>query len=93
MLSDSNGFGKNVTIFFADMNSFVHIDNKKKDILILGKDPTVTLDDSTVIVAKVYSINVTEQQKKFCSSLHYNWVNSNIFVNSFEIYKFKAKVI
>ena len=66
MLSDSNGFGKNVTIFFADMNLFVHIDNKKKDILILGKDPTVTLDDSTVIVEKVYSINVTEQQKKFC---------------------------
>ena len=66
MLSDSNGFGKNVTIFFADMNSFVHIDNKKKDILILDKDPTVTLDDSTVIVEKVYSINVTEQQKKFC---------------------------
>ena len=48
------------------MNSSVHIDNKKKNILILGKDPTVTLDDSTVIVEKVYSINVTKQQKKFC---------------------------
>ena len=66
MLSDSNGFGKNVTIFFADMNSSVRIDNKKKDILILCKDSTVTLDDSTVIAEKVYSINVTEQQKKFC---------------------------
>ena len=27
------------------MSSLVHIDNKKKDILILGKDPTDDLDD------------------------------------------------
>ena len=32
--------GKNVIIFGADMSSSVHVDNKKKDILILGKDPT-----------------------------------------------------
>ena len=31
--------------FGADMSSLVHIDNKKKDILILGKDPTDDLDD------------------------------------------------
>ena len=28
---------------------------------------------------------------KFCLSLHYNGVNSYIFVNDVEIYKFKAK--
>ena len=33
-------WGKNVIIFGVDMSSSVHIDNKKKDILILGKDPT-----------------------------------------------------
>ena len=33
-------FGQNVIIFGEDMSSSVHIDNKKKDILILGKDPT-----------------------------------------------------
>ena len=32
-----NGFGQNVIIFGVDMSSTVHIDNKKKDILILGK--------------------------------------------------------
>ena len=32
--------GKNVIIFGADMSSSVHIDNKKKDVLILGKGPT-----------------------------------------------------
>ena len=32
--------GKNVIIIGADMSSAVHIDNKGKDILILGKGPT-----------------------------------------------------
>ena len=34
------GFGQNVIIFGVDMGSSAHIDNKKKDILILGKGPT-----------------------------------------------------
>ena len=34
---------------------------------------------------------ITEQQKKFCLSLHYNGVNNYIFVNDVEIYKFKVK--
>ena len=33
-------FGRNVVIFGVDMSSSVHVDNKKKDILILGKGPT-----------------------------------------------------
>ena len=32
--------GKNVLTFGVDMNSSAHIDNKGKDILILGKSPT-----------------------------------------------------
>ena len=31
--------GKNVIIFGADMSSSMHIDDKGKDILILGKRP------------------------------------------------------
>ena len=31
--------GKKVIILGVDISSFVHIDNKKKDILILGIDP------------------------------------------------------
>ena len=37
----------NVNIFEVDMSSSVHIDNKKKDILILGDGPTQGLDDTT----------------------------------------------
>ena len=33
-------YGQNVIIFGVDMNSSIHVDNKGKDMLILGKDPT-----------------------------------------------------
>ena len=39
-----DGFGQNVLIFGADMSSSLHIDNKKKGILILGKGPTQGLE-------------------------------------------------
>ena len=39
----------------------------------------------------MYSINFTENNKKFCLSLHYNGANSYLFVNGTEIIKFNAK--
>ena len=68
------------------MSSSVHIDNKKKDFLILGKAPAGGLNDATLTAEKEFSINFTEQQKKYCLSLHYNGVHSYIFVNGVEIY-------
>ena len=67
----TGGFGKNETIFGIDMSSSVHVDNKKKK-LILGEGPTLGLDDTTLTAEKMYSINFTEHNKKFCLSLHYN---------------------
>ena len=49
----------------VDMSSSVHIDNKKKNILILGKDPKDDLDATNLTAEKEYSKNFTEQQKKF----------------------------
>ena len=72
------------------MSSSPHIDNKKKDILVLEKGPTQGLEH-TLTAEKMYSINFTEKNKKFCLSLHYNGANSYLFVNGTEIYKFKAK--
>ena len=46
--------GKNAIIFGADMSSFVHIDNKKKDILILGFAPTQGLVYTTLKVEAQY---------------------------------------
>ena len=42
----NGGFGEKVIIFGADMSSFVHVDNKTKDNVILGKSPTQRLDDN-----------------------------------------------
>ena len=82
------GFGQNVLIFGVDMGFSAHIDNKKKDILVLG--PTQGLEH-TLTAEKIYSINFTVSKKKFCLILHHNGANSYLFVNGTEIYKFKGK--
>ena len=53
------------------MSSSSHIDNKKKNILIIGKGPTQGLEH-TLAAEKLYSINFTKEKTKFCLSLHYN---------------------
>ena len=73
------------------MSSSVHVDNKGKDILILGKGPTQGLGEHSLTAEKMYSVNFTNNNEKYCLSLHYNGANSYLFVNGTEIYKFKAK--
>ena len=74
------GLGRSIIIFGADMSSSLHIDNKKKYILISDKGPTQGLEH-TLTTEKMYSINFTEHNKKFCLSLHYNGAKSYLFVN------------
>ena len=64
------GFGQNVLILGVDMSFSAHIDNKKKDILVLGIGPTQGLEH-TLTAAKTYPINFTVTKNKFCLSLHY----------------------
>ena len=78
------GFAQNILIFGADMTSSSHINNKKKDILVLGKGPTQGLEH-TLTAEKICSINFTVTKKKFCLSLHYNGANSYLFVNGTKI--------
>ena len=73
------------------MSPSVHVDNKKKDILIIGKGPTQGLGEKSLTAEKMYSINFMVKRKRFCLSLHYNGSNSYLFVNGTEIIKFKAK--
>ena len=75
------------------MSSSVHVDNRKKDVLILGKGPTDGLDNTTLTAEKEYLISFREHNKRFRLILHYNGANSYTFVNSVEIHKFKAKEI
>ena len=44
-LLPDGSFGRNAVIFGVDMSSSVHIDNKGKDILILGSGPTQGLGE------------------------------------------------
>ena len=61
--------GKNVLTFGADMSSSMHIDNKNKDILILGEGPTQGLDNTTLTAEAKYPINFTQSRKRFKSTL------------------------
>ena len=58
-LSPGIGFRQNIIIFGVDMNSSKKIDNRKKDISILGKGATQELEH-TLSAEKIYSINFTE---------------------------------
>ena len=83
---DGSEFGRNIAIFVAEMSSSVHIHNKRKDVLIIGKRLTDRLDNTTLTK---YFIDFN-QQKKYCSSRYYNQVNSYVFVSGVQICKFKA---
>ena len=86
----ATGLGKSVRIFGVDKSSLTKIDNRKKDILILGKSPTQGLEH-TLSTEKMYSNTFTEKNKKNYLSLHYNKENSCSFVNGTEIIKFKSR--
>ena len=84
------GFGQNVITFGVDTSSSTKINNRKKDILILGKGPTQWLE-YTLTAEKMYSINFSKWYIKFCLSLHYNGANSYLFVNGKKTHEFRAK--
>ena len=69
----------------------MYIDNDRKNILILADGPTQGLDGTTFTTEAKYSINFTPSSKKCCLSLHYNGINSSLFVYAIKIYQFKAK--
>ena len=73
---------KNVIALGADMSSFVHVDNKNENILVLREDPTEHLHGNTGTAEANYPINFTAPRKRFVLSLHYNWSNSFLFVNA-----------
>ena len=56
------GFGQHVLIFGVDMSSSSHVNNKKKDILVLGEGPTQRLEH-TLTTEKIYAINFTVKKK------------------------------
>ena len=78
-------------MFGADLSSSSHANDKKNNILALGKDFIQGINGTAIYPEKLYSINFTENNRKFCLSLHYNGANSYLFVSGTEIHKFKVK--
>ena len=76
--------GKNIIVFRTDNSSSVHIDNKGKDILILGERPTQGLNDTTLAAE-------AQPKKRVLLSLCNNGSSSFIFANATKICQFKAK--
>ena len=56
------------SIFGADVSTSVHIDNKNKDILILGEGPTQRLDDIALTAEAIFLIKFTQPNKRFVLS-------------------------
>ena len=50
------------------MSSSAHVDNKGKDILILGEGPTQGLDDVSWTSEAKYPINFAQSEKKCIKS-------------------------
>ena len=83
--------GRNIIIFGADMSSSVHIDNIRKEILILGEGQTQELYDTILTAEAIYPVNFIQPNKIFPLSVLYNGNNSFLFVNATKIYQFKSK--
>ena len=64
-VSVDNGFGRNCIIFEIEKSPSAYVDNKKKEILMLGEDSAQGLDGTTLTAGKKYSINFSEHNKIF----------------------------
>ena len=58
--------GKNITTFGTDRSSSVHIENKNKDILVLGEETTQALVNTILTAEAKYLINFTDWRKNLC---------------------------
>ena len=61
-----NEIGKNIIIFGVDMSSSLNIDNKKNNILILGKGPTKGLEHTLDCRKIVFNQLYLTKYKIFC---------------------------
>ena len=68
----------------------MNADNRKKDVLILGKSSADRLDDTTIKAQGKYFI-ITKSGKKTCFSLHFNGRKSFLQTNGVNICQIKAK--
>ena len=71
----SRGFDRNCIIFEADLANSSRANKIESNILDLGEDFVQGINGTAIYAEKMYSINLTENNKKICLSLHYNKTN------------------
>ena len=54
------------------MSSSMHVDNKNKDILVIGEGQTQGSNDATLTAEAKYPNNFAQPNKRFVLSLRYN---------------------
>ena len=59
----------------------MHVDNKRKNILIFGEEPTDGLDDTVTAEGK-YPINFTQSGKRLVFCQQYNGSHGFLFLNA-----------
>ena len=91
--SDNGSCGKNIIGFGVDHSSSVYIDNKNRNILVLGEEPTQGLDNTTITADAKYPFNFIKLEfaLRVVLSMHYNFSKSFLFINASKLYRFKAK--
>ena len=89
--SYGNELVKNIIIFGVDNSSSAHVNKRKNNILIAGKDPTQVSDYTKLTAEYEISINFNDQKNNFFLSKHCDGNNSFVFVNEIKIYQPKAK--
>ena len=67
-------------ILGVDISYSVHVDSKRKDIIVLGKSLTKGLNETTIIQESKYTINFIRPGRRFVLSLHYNETKGFFFV-------------
>ena len=71
------------------ISSSSHVDNRKANILVLGKRQTYNINGGFTVAEKKFSINFSEAKTKFCFNAPYNGDNSYLFVTGQELYSLK----
>ena len=82
---------QNVLIFGADMSFSRHSTNKANKINVMGENFVQGINDTKLYAEKKFYRNFTDPGKKIVLSLHYNGVESYLFVNGRQQLKFKCK--
>ena len=85
---DDGNFARNVIVFGAKSREGA---NSGNGYIVLGNGTTKINRRETKVDGN-FSVNFTKPKTKFCLSVHYNGVNSSIFVNGKKAYKFEAQI-